>query len=388
MTPYPVIDAISGWSLAPDGPPQGAFYEQAVLTVTLLDEITGLPPAVPIAAVTPTTGLTARASAGGQAGLVGSPVALYAAGFTTGAPLQISFTGAGFLPLSLSASLGGEPGFPETFQPVELSTVALHRQPVQLTGRTVSSAHAVLGGASVTLGGIWMTLADVAANPAPAAPNLISLGSPLYADRDTTAMVAQCNLTQAPPAEAKTLVRPGNVGDTAVIVSDAVGLAAGTIIGLDPDDPQRGEFLAITAVTQLGSGTGTAASLALPLPLVRPHAAGAKSIRMIAAPVGAANSLSLASRAGDTAVFPATMNGLDSTMSYAVISGGAAPQEYHGAAAIQVTSDPVLGFFRLPPVHRVAQLRLNVAHPLQTPFVRDVMLPLGADSLFLDLVFA
>ena len=71
MTTYPVIDPVSGWSLAPDGPPPGAFYEQAVLTLTLLDEITGLPPAVPIQATTATIGLTARASTGGLAGPAG-----------------------------------------------------------------------------------------------------------------------------------------------------------------------------------------------------------------------------------------------------------------------------------------------------------------------------
>lgn len=389
MTTYPVIDPISGWSLAPDGPPPGAFYEQAVLTVTLQDEITGLPPAEPIQAATSTTGLTARASTGGLAGLVGSPIGLYSAGFIAGAPLQVSFSGDGFLPVSLSASLGAEAGFPATFQPTDLGTVALHRQPLQITGRTASNTHAVLGGATVTLSGIWMTLADVAANPTPAAANLISLGSPLYADRDTTATVAQQNLTQAPPAEAKTLVAPGNVGDTTVIVSDAVGLAAGTVVGFDPDDMQRGEFIALTSVTQLGSGTGTAASLALPLPLVRSHAPGAKAIRMIASAMGAANTVSVAARAGDSTVFPATMTGLDTTMSHAMISSAAAPTEYHAAASIQTTSDPTTGFIRLPPVHRVAQLRLLVQHPSQaTPLQRDVMLPLGVSTLFLDLVFS
>ncbi len=388
MTTYPVIDPVSGWSLAPDGPRPGAFYEQAVLTLTLQDEITGLPPGVPIQATSATIGLTARASTGGLAGLVGSPIGLYSVGFTAGAPLQISFACGGFLPLSLTASLGAEAGFPGSFQPTGLGTVALHRQPLQITGRTLSNTHAVLGGATVTLDGIWMTLAEVAAHMPPTAPNLISLGSPLYADRDTTATVAQQNLTQAPPAEAKTLVVPGNVGDTAVIVSDAVGLGVGTVVGFEPDDAQRGEFVAIASVTQLGSGTGTAASLALPLALVRPHALGAKAIRMIASPVGGANTLSVAARAGDSALFPATMTGLDTTMSHAVISSAAAPAEYHAAAIIGATSDPTLGFISLPPVHRVAQLRLLVQHPSEsTPLQHDVMPPLGVSTLFLDLVF-
>jgi hypothetical protein len=388
MTPYPVLDVVSGWSLAPDGPPPGAFYEQAVLTVTLQDEITALPPAVPIHATTATTGLIARASSGGLAGLVGSPIALYTAGFVAGAPLQVSFTAAGFLPLTLTASLGAETNFPSTFQPAALGTVALHRQPLQISGRTVSNTHAVLGNASVTLDGIWMAFSDVAANPIPAPPNLISLGSPLYADRDATAMVAQQNLTPALPSEAKTLLTPGNVGDAAVIVSNATGLAAGTIIGLDPDDPQRGEFIAITSVTQLSSGTGTSASLALAHNLVRPHAANAKAIRMIPAAAGITNSLAVAARAGDSTFFPATMAGLDGTMSFAVIASAASPAEYHAAAAMQTTSDLTTGFIRLPPVHRIAQLRLRVHHPSEpTDLLRDVMLPLGVSTLFLDLVF-
>jgi len=43
---------------------------------------------------------------------------------------------------------------------------------------------------------------------------------------------------------------------------------------------------------------------------------------------------------------------------------------------------------RLPPVHRLAQLRLRVHHPAEpTDLLRDVMLPLGVNALTLDLVF-
>jgi len=367
-----------------------AWYPQAVLTLTMLDEITGLPPSPPPAASTTTVGLLARATAGGLAGLVGSPLGRWMPDFVTrvpyvtGAPLQLSLGGAGFLPVALTASIGAEPGYPAAFVPVDLGSIALHRSPVSIAARTVSRTRVVRAGASVTLDGIWPTLADLV-NPA-AVPNLISLASPLYAHRDATATVAQQNLTAAPPAEAKLLLRPANVGDRSVRLSDQVALAPGTIVALDPQDPGRAEYLAVTAITDLGAGPSFPAIATLGFPLARPHPAGATAIRMIPAAAGAANLLSLPARNGDVTLFPAAMAGLDATMSAVVIAGGAAA-EYHAASLVAGTSDDS-GYVRLPPVHRVAQLRLRVHHPAEpTDLLRNVMLPLGVNALTLDLVF-
>ncbi len=386
MNAPPVLDPISGWWLAPDGPFPAAAYTQAVLQLTMVDEITGAPPDPPPVATTTTIGLNPRATTGGEAGLVGRPLSCFAPGFVTGAPLQLSLSGSGFLPLSLTADIGAEPGYPGAFTPFQAGNVALHRAPVTISGRTVSRTGIVRAGTSVTTDGIWLTLADVLASP-PAAANMITIASPLYANRDTTATVAQQNLTSAPPAEAKTLMKPGNVGDTMIQVSDQVALSLGTIVALDGPDPGRAEYLSVTAITSLGPGTNFPAVLTLAFPLARTHTAAAGVIRMIPAAAGAANSLSRAASVGDSTLFTASMNGLDASTTAIVVSGGGAAAEYHAASIIAAASDAA-GFVVLPPVHRIAQLRLRAHHPLEpTDLLRDVMLPLGIGALDLNLVF-
>lgn len=386
MTTYPVVDSVSGWQLAPDGPFAAAGYPQAVLALTLLDEVAGAPPDPPPIATTETMGLTPRVSVGGMAGLVGRPLSCFAPGFVVGAPLQLSLNGSGFLPVELNSTIGTEPGYPSAFTPVQLGTVALHRTPVVITGRTVSRTGVVRAGTAVTVDGIWVTLADMLSAP-PAAPNWLTIASPLYASRDTTGTLAQQNLTQAPASEAKVLMQPSNVGDTTIQVSDQVGLSVGTIVALDAQDLGRAEYLAVTSIASLGPGANFPAALSLAFPLARQHVIGADVIRMIPAAPGPINALSRAASAGDVTLFPGSMSGLDVSMSAVAVAAGGAVTEYHAASVIAATSDAA-GFVTLPPVHRVAQLRLRAHHPAEpTDLLRDVMLPFGTAAMKLDQVF-
>lgn len=383
MTLLPVVDAISGWRLAPDSPPPAGWWPQALMSVAVLDEITGLPPTVTLAASTTTAGVVARASES-QVGLVGSPLQLFLPGFIAGASLELELSGAGYLPVSLSGAFGAEPGYPGAFAPIDLGVVSLHREPVTITGRAVSHGGVVRAGATVSLDGLWLTLADLA-NP-PAAPNLVSLASPLYADRDATATIAAQPMT-AIPAETKTLVEPANAGDASVILTDQIGLAIGTVVALDSQDPARAEYLAVTGLAALGPGPAFPVTASLALPLVRPHAAGASAIPMTLGAVGPANALSVPARAGDTALLPTAVAGLSTPQTPVVVSGSGAPPEYHVASLIAGTSGPD-GYVTLPPAHRVAQLRLRAHHPAEpADLILDVMPPLGVNTLTLDFVF-
>jgi hypothetical protein len=381
---FPVLDAISGWRLAPDTPPPIAAYPQEVLVMTLLDEITGLPPEPPPVASTATTGVLARAEADGAAGLAGVPLTTFLA-TSLNVPLQLTLAGSGYITLSRNTTLPTQPPtYPVGFVPANLNTVTLHRAPVIIAGRVVNAAQAPLNNAVVTVNGIWPTLASLK-NPA-ASPNLIALLSPLYADRDATTTVAVQNLS--PGAATKTLLLPGNVGDTTLRLSDQVGLAAGTIIGLDQQDPQRGEYVSVLSITQAGVTPQQLATAVLPFPLARPHASGVTAIPMTPAAAGAANVLALAAQAGDATMFPAAMNGLDSAMTAVVISGGGVvTPEYHAASLYAANSD-ANGYVVLPAVHRLAQLQLRVHHSSQaTDLLTSVILPFGAETISLNLAF-
>jgi hypothetical protein len=389
MSPYPVLDAISGWRLAPDDPAPVASFAQAILTATVIDEITAAPPVIPPVATTTTTGLIPRATAGGIAGLVGRPFARYpTATSASGAAVQLMLAAPGYLPLSLTANLGPQPAtYPGAFTPAALGTVALHRAPILFSGRVASHTTGPLAAATVTLDGIWATLADLV-NPAPSPADVVALASPLYAARNATATVAQQNLAAAPPAEAKTLLAPGNVGDASVRLSDWQTLAAGSILALDPQDPARAEYVSVDAITPLGIGPAFPATIALTFPLARPHPRGSTAIRMIPAAAGAANTLSRPTQPGDVSLFPATMTGLDATMNAVVVSGGGgAADEIHAAGLVTGASDPA-GYVRLPAIHRIAQLRLRTHHPSQpTDLLTEIMLPFGADTFTRDLIF-
>jgi hypothetical protein len=383
MTLLPVLDAVSGWRLARDGPTPAAGWPQALMSVAVLDEITGLPPTAAPIASTKTAGVFAWASET-LAGLVGRPISLFLPGFITNVPLELELSGSGYLPLSLSGSFTAEPGYPDAFAPIDLGTVSLHRDPVMISGRTVSHSGVVRAGATVSLDGVWLTLADLANSPT--APNLVSLGSPLYVDRDPTATIAAQPMSPV-LAETKTLLSPANVSDASLVLSDQVGLAIGSVIAIDSQDPARTEYLAVTSVASLGPGPTFPATVNLTVAPGRPHARGASAIPMTLGTAGAANGLSLAARAGDVTLLTSAVTGLSAAQTPVVVSGSGAPAEYHLASPIGGSSG-LDGYVTVPPAHRVVQLRLRVHHPSEpTDLIRDVMLPLGVDTLTLDFVF-
>jgi hypothetical protein len=385
VSPLLAVDPVSGWRLSEEPPPPVATWPQQILRAAIVDEITGAPPAKPPLASSVTQGMVAR-SVGPLAGLSGSPLALFQPGFLTGAVLQLSLSGSGFLPVTLGGTIGAEPSYPDAFQPIDLGQVALHRTPVAIRGRTVSAHRVVRAGSLVTLDGYWAAMADLT-NP-PAGPNLVCLSAPLSVDRAAGATVTAVSMT---PGSTATLLNPVNVGDLAVTLSNQAGLVIGQVMALEADDPGRAEFPAVASLTNLGAGPAFPTVVGFTLPLARPHPRGGLATQMTLGPPGTGNGVTSLARAGDVVLITAAVAGMPTPptarVGVVIAGGGSATPEYNMATLFGGVSDP-LGYVSLPPAHRAAQLRLrahNGAEPAD--LLLDVLLPLGDGSLTLDFVF-
>lgn len=388
MTMRLVTTDAATWLFGPEDSRPLADQIQSLLQAHVLDEITGAPPDVDIRVSTANEGLAPRVSRGGRVGLVSRPLGRYAPGFVAGAALSMTLAADGFLPRTVGAALPAQPGYPAVFAPADLHDVEIHRTPTTIAGRTVSRLRVVRAGANVRVSGVWATQADIVSSPTmPAPANMIAIACGLYAERPPGSSVRQCNIAPAPPAQWKQLVGAANVAAPQIRVSDQIGIAVGDLLLIDPPDPGRAEIVAITAITDPGSGPDLPATIVLAQALQRGHADGTIVAKAVPSAPGAPNPLARRGLPGDVTLFPATMVGLNATMSAVEVSGGTAPPEYHGAAIYAASSDPN-GYVRLPPIHRLAQVELRIDHALEAiPRFLSVTLDWGRDEIFLDLVF-
>lgn len=385
MTTRTILAGEASWFFSPEVPPPTvADRSQAILRLRLVDETTGLPPALPIAAATTLAGATARASQGGLVGVVGQPsVAFYAPAIAT-AHVDLTVSAAGFLPIMVDQAVGAQPGYPDTFAAIDLGDVMLHRVPSWLSGRMVSRSTGPLSGGTVRVSGVWARMQHPAA--AATAPDAMPCYAGIYADRDTSATVARRNFTLA--AATKALRLPGVAGDVALRLSDSVGIAAGDVVAIEPADPERLEYIGIHSVTA-GSSPDQPATLTLDFPLRRDHPEGAVATRAVPGAGGAANPLALAARRGDVSVWTAALAGIGASTSAIEIAGGGMglQPEYQPSSRYQATTG-LEGDYALPPIHRIAAIELTATHASQpNPLKQTVVLGWGRATVITDFIF-
>jgi hypothetical protein len=344
--------------VAPDGAPPLGLRPGLLVGVQLLDELTGQPPAGPIAVTPGVAHSSARVAEGGVVGLVGIPVRVFPALATIGYSASFLVNADGFVPRAVTVPVPALPTFPAAFSPPPVSDLALHRLPTTIRGRVVQvvmGQSAAVAGASVTVTGVWPTPPPANVNVPPAAPSLVSLTPALYFDR----AAGGSQLTPVPLTpvlgDDKLTLDAVPVGAQAVRLSNSQNLLAGDILLLDPDDPDLAEYLVIQAIAA-GSTADQPASVTFSYPPALPHALGTVARKVTPGLAGPAKSFAQDGWAGDACIFLSDIAGLSPTQPV-VISGGAAPDEYHTAALLATTSD-LDGYYRLPPLSRVAQLEL------------------------------
>ncbi|HYT73163.1 MAG TPA: hypothetical protein VEL79_00320, partial [Vicinamibacterales bacterium] len=168
--------------------------------------------------------------------------------------------------------------------------------------------------------------------------------------------------------EEKTLVRPAVPGNRDVRISDRVNLNPGDVLAFETAVPDRVEYVAVFAV-HAGAVPDEPATVTLTYPLALPHEQGAVCVRATPQPPAANNLFVRDGVPAEQVAFLAALTGLVDGAT-AELGGGAAP-EYQTVRLYETTSD-ANGFYRLPPISRVASIKLHAdfgALPAQEPVV-------------------
>jgi hypothetical protein len=379
-------DTAGAWNYrsCPEDPPVAADRLRAVVRWSAVDEITENGPNVDFTIRTQALGLTPRVARDGFMGLVGNPARLYPDLDLNFVDLAWTVEAPGYLSRERTIRLGPVFNFPNDFVPADDGVLAVHRTPFALRGRAVQLIAGALNPTPmpllpVAVTGLWWTFppadADVIAARKPA--DLVSLHPGLHGDRqlgfDT---VTRRDLAHV-LGQDKTLVLPAARGTSSARISDRVGVVVGTILAFEPTRPDRVEYVAVTAVAG-ASSDDQPATVTLAHRLLLDHEEGT-AVHVVApqAPL-ASHPLVREGVRADRVAFLDGMAGV--TAGVIEIGGGLAPVEYQTASLYSTTTDGD-GYYRLPPLSRVASVQL------QTPALKLVMSPdYGRYENLVDLV--
>ncbi|MEO6771496.1 MAG: hypothetical protein ABI467_00550 [Kofleriaceae bacterium] len=386
-------DTVGFWSYraCPDDPPVAADRLRAVVRWQAVDEISQSGPDLDYTIQTDALGLTPRVSRDGIMGLVGNPVRLYPGLDTATVDLAFTLYTPGYLPRELAVIVGPVVGFPNSFTPAKPTladpdgNVALHRDAIVLRGRTVQLVPGQLDPVPVPLVpiaiiGTWWVFPPANVDPdtviEPA--NLVSLHPGLYTDRATTGdSVVRRDLAHV-AGQDKTLVAPVVRGETTARISDRVGVVGpGTVLAFEPSRPDRVEYVHVTLVN--GASTDDQpATVTLAYRLQLDHEQGTDVQVVTPQAPAAASAFVRDGIRSDRVAFLAGMAGV--TAGVVEIVGTTVFPEYQTASLYSTTSDSN-GLFRLPPLSRVASVKL------QTPALKLVTSPdYGRYENLVDLV--
>jgi hypothetical protein len=274
----------------------------------------------------------------------------------------------------LHAQNVGDPVFPDAFATPPPVVASMRRRPVTILGRvvirdTTANISTPVVNASVTVTDFWRTRAAIVANPSNGAMTdpipaqqqfAIAITPGVLAARPAGSLVGPVALPSA--TDDRLTAAPAGAEEVAVRVDRRENLLPSPaplpnrLLLIDADDQSAAEYHTVATITPAGTPPEPA-RLALELPLARAHAQGRRVMRMnpgaLPPPV-----LTLASAAerGDRCLFlDAPLAGPPVTLR---IAGGAV-DEFQAFAPLSVRTDAD-GYFRLPPLHRIARLALTV----------------------------
>lgn len=337
-----------------------------VMTARLIDEITGESPASSaIHPSTPVRGLIPRIADGGLLGLVGIPAQVFPALANRSYEIPLTLNVSGYVTRQETVVIGPTTHRPnENFKSVDLGNVLLHVQPILIGGRTVQAdgngKPQPVAGARITITGIWRTVPPADQHAPAESPNLVSLSPSLYVNCAAgSGKMQNCKLIPA-AGDDKALLDDAPVGARVIRLSNQQNLAIGDLLSFDSDSPDNGECLVIAALEQSGNQSSPArVTLAYPLGLAHRKDAVVRKVNPQGA--GPQKQFIIGALPGDNCIFLDDVAGLtDQVCISREVNPSTYPTypTYHRIALFSAISDND-GYYRMPPLSRVAQLELS-----------------------------
>lgn len=283
---------------------------------------------------------------------------------------------------------------PDEFAPVAVADILMHRAPVTIGGRSVRRNASGIGttpvaNASIAVQGLWRTAQDVRQHLPAAAAATVSLAPGLYTPRAVGAALAAQDLP-AVTGDDKLLIDQTSSGDSFIGISNRLNLVAPplpppySVLRIDAGTPEATEYIGLAGAGGLG-GANEAGRVALDHALRMPHRRDALMQLVAPQPAAVPKFFADAGAPGDTCVFLSDIAGLD-TADTVAITGGAAPREYQRVRTFTAVSDAD-GYFQLPPVSRVAQIRLAASAPALPAVTIEFQPNYSQRGNWLDIVF-
>ncbi len=351
------LDSTTAVLFSPDDPVALMDRWQALVNIRVTDEMTGEAPRNDVSLRVRESRMIPRITGDGIGGVVGIPSQTFPKIESQPYSVNLTISAAGYV--SQDVEVDVQQILPlGDFIPGHRD-VELHRQPTIITGRTirfVGNTSTPVGGAAISVTGIWRTAPPANIVVAPDPPNLISLQPPLYSDRAAlTQTVRRRNLVPVASSD-KLLLDDMLPGANQIRLSDRLGIAAGDVLLIDHVQPDLTEFIAIKTVP-VTSAADQPTLITLDDPLAQSHRRDAVVLRLTPQPSGPPQQVISDANVGDTCVFLDDLIGLAGA-DQIQISGPPGPDEYHRVETFTVVSD-ANGYFRLPPLSRVAQLEIH-----------------------------
>ncbi len=354
------------YTVSPEPAVPDGMKNWAVVQALLVDEITGQGPARNVTLQTTFSGVSPRVAPGGKIGFAAIPLRAFPLLRLKSYPMQFSINADGYVPLLRNETMPSSLTFPGVFTPLDLGAINLHRLPTMIAGRVAVNtgiAQQAIAGATVTLTGVWRTPPPATMVVPPGPPDLVSLQPEMYFNRPVAGTQIQGLKFLGAPGPDKQLLQDASASQSLLKLSDRVLIGAGDILAIDTQDAARTEYVTIKSLA--GSTTDDLpVSITLESPLRAMHRQGATVHKVQFQNVGAITQLTSDAIAGDVCAFVNGVGSLGAAPFLSIQTGGA-PVEYHAVSYFNAVSD-AQGFFRWPPISRVAQCGIHIHDGVHT----------------------